>query len=245
MGRLYMISLSLPMILMGNLAFCASIHQQLTFELDPFGPASAAYESRKSEVTASNFSGKVDFNLGGILSTGPEFWSGAYVLKGSQDQNSLVRREDLWPNERHKISGTRLRWNFTFWEVPASMRGWFLKAGVSYTDIESRANRYTEHADDGNLSDPSAYGQPDDNPDYVNEIRRGAFFGFGQRWLFGQSFSSSIEVSYTQTLMRQVNVDSDDPRAEGDYDAIAESLPFTKFSAKPYPEANFSMGYSF
>ena len=223
----------------------AARHQQLCIEIDPLGPASAIYESTNADMSASNFSAKVDFNVGGVLSMGPEFWSGAYVLKGTRDADALVRREDLWPNERHKLKGMRVRWNVTFWEVPASMRGWFLKAGLSYTDIASRANRYTEHGADGNFSDLSAYGQPDDDPDFVNEVRRGVFLGFGQRWLFRNRFSVTMELAYARTLSREINVDSSDPRARGDFDDVLETLPFTKFSAKPYPEANLGLGYSF
>ncbi|MBQ47405.1 MAG: hypothetical protein CMP10_08030 [Zetaproteobacteria bacterium] len=226
--------------------YAGNLVKKFTFEIDPFAPASAIYEGQKEEVTASNFGGRLDFNIGGTFSMGPEFWSGAYVMKGAENKTELVRREDLWPNERHKISGIRARWNFTFWEVKSAMRGWFLKTGYSYTKIESRANRYTEHSADGNAIPSSAnYGLPDDETDFINELRHDAVLGFGQRWFFWGKLTSTVEVTIAQSFKREVNVESKDPRAELDYTALADNIPFTKFSSKPYPELNFTMGYAF
>ena len=95
-------------------------------EIDPIGPASSVYdESQNKNLSSSNWGGRVDFNLGSV-SSGPEIWSGTYNVRGQDAGANGLRRENLWPGERQKLSGTRLRWNITRWEVPESMRGWSL-----------------------------------------------------------------------------------------------------------------------
>ena len=112
--------------------------------------------------------------------------------------------------------------------------------------MKAGPNRYTEHSADGNAIPSSAnYGLPDDETDFINELRHDAVLGFGQRWFFWGKLTSTVEVTIAQSFKREVNVESKDPRAELDYTALADNIPFTKFSSKPYPELNFTMGYAF
>lgn len=221
------------------------IYRKLNIGLDPLGPAAALYEEKVRNISASNWGARVDFNLGGFMSTGPEIWSGTYALRG-EEADELIRREDFWPSERHRLSGSRLRWNFTFWEVSETMRGWFLNAGIAYTSISSKANRITEHSDAGDAFPGGRnYREPDDETDLITDIRHGVSLGFGQRWIFYQRLSATLGLSWHHWLRREVNVDSDDPRAKKDYEVLIEELPLTRFSARPYPDTSLTLGYAF
>lgn len=130
-------------LILASEVYAGSVNRRVIAEFDPVAPASAGYEEQMHKVSTSKFGANVDFNVGGFISTGPELWSGSFVAKGL-DTGEPIRREDLYPGERHKINAMRLRWTFSFWEVPASMRGWYVKTGYSFAKIDSRANRYDE-----------------------------------------------------------------------------------------------------
>jgi hypothetical protein len=227
-------------------AWAADINKKIIAEVDPIAPGSAAYEEATNDVTTSKFGAGVDFNVGGVISTGPELWTGNFVMKGANEEGATYRREDMFPGERHKIDATRLRWTVTRWELPSSMRGWYVKAGYSYLRVNSRANRYTE-ASDGNDAVPVNFftEDPGDETDLITDIRHGATGGFGNRWLlWNQSLSLSLGASFTATFKRTVSVDSKDPMARRDYDAMIADLPDTKMSLRPTPEVNLGMGYA-
>ncbi|NBQ52394.1 MAG: hypothetical protein EBU49_02270 [Proteobacteria bacterium] len=130
--------------LFASSAGAAEINRRFITEIDPVAPSSALYEQRASGITTSKFGASVDFNVGENFSVGPEFWSGTFLAKGDSLSGDMLRREDMFPGERHKIDAMRLRWNMSFWEIPSSMRGWYTRLSYDYVKVNSRANRYTE-----------------------------------------------------------------------------------------------------
>lgn len=236
----------LPLFLLGLEANAADISRKITVELDPVAPTSASYDETETGTATSKWGGSVDFNVAGVMSTGPELWTGTFNVKGPDEADPSVRREDFWPGERHKIDAVRLRWNLTKWEQPQSMRGYFLRAGYSYLRINSRANRFTESSGEGDAV-PINIGitNPDDDTDLVTDIRHGVMAAFGNRWLFmNQHLSVSLGASMTATFKRSVDVDSKDPNARADYDQIIEDMPDARMSTRPSPEANLGIGYA-
>lgn len=226
-------------------AQAADINRRIIAEFDPVAPSSAAYEEDSSGVTTSKWGGLVDFNMGNVMSTGPEFWTGTFAAKGPDDGTDY-RREDLWPGERHKLDAIRLRWNLSFWEQPQSMRGWYVKTGYSYTRINSRANRYDETGGEGDaLPAVMSTSSPSDDTDLVTDIRHGGALAFGNRWLLvGQTISVNLGASITANFKRTVNVDAKDPDARADYEDLISTLPDTRMSVRPTPEVNLGVGYA-
>jgi hypothetical protein len=237
---------------LSSTVFGADIHRSITAELDPVAPSSSAYEEQNYGVTTNKWGGQVDFNVNGVLSTGPELWVGNFIVRGSESTADDFRREDFYPGERHKLDATRLRWNLTKWERPSSMRGWYLKGGYSYTRVNSRANRYSELTGDeapagSGSSDGIPVGvfkQPDDETDLITDIRHGVYGGFGQRWIVASRMTITLGTSVTANLRRAVTIDSNDPDARADYDVLVEDLPSTRISVRPTPEANLTFGYN-
>lgn len=232
--------------LLSQFSFAADINKKIIAELDPIAPGSAVYEERKNEATTSKFGGNVDFNIGGVITTGPEFWTGNFVMKGSEQTDSVYRREDMFPGERHKLDATRIRWTISRWEMPSSMRGWYIKTGYSYLRINSRANRYTEAFSGSDAVPSNSYiDKPEDETDLVTDIRHGVVAGFGNRWLLlNQSLSITLGTSFTSNFKRTVSTDSRDSLARRDYDVLIANLPDTKISLRPTPEINISLGYA-
>lgn len=230
----------------GGAADGADINRRIIAEIDPVAPGSAAYEEKSSGIVTSKWGGLVDFNMGNVLSTGPEIWTGTFAAKGPSDPAVDYRREDLWPGERHKLDAIRLRWNITRWEQPQSMRGWFVKAGYSYTRINSRANRYDETGGEGDaLPAILPASNPDDDTDLVTDLRHGVDYGFGNRWLmFDQKVSVNVGATFTSNFRRSVTVDSKDPDARADYEDMIGRLPDTRMSVRPTPEINLGVGYA-
>jgi hypothetical protein len=242
--------LALSFLGTAKVAVAADVNRQIIAEIDPIAPASAQYETKEYGVVTSKWAGNVDFNIAGLFSTGPEFWVGTFNQKAETDLSN-VRREDFQTAdgqfERHKLDATRLRWAFTAWERPQSMRGYYLKTGYSYTRIDSRANRITERTGAGDAI-PFGAGfteKPDDETDLVSDIRHGVVLGFGNRWLnMNQRLSVTLGASFTADFKRDLNVESRDPDAKRDYEIIIEDFPETKMSVRPLPEVNLSMGYA-
>lgn len=227
-------------------ALAADINRKLVAELDPVAPTSSIYEEQKNGVATSKWGGNIDFNLAGVLSVGPEFWTGTFSEKGAEE-GETYRREDMWPGERQKIDAIRLRWMATAWEQPSSMRGWFVKGGYSYTRINSRANRLNEAQGDGSDAIPVGMFDttPDDQTDLVTDIRHGIAAGFGNRWMmFDQKVTVTLGTSFTSNFKRIVSVDSKDPNARGDYDSMIETLADTRMTTRPTPEINLGLGYA-
>lgn len=227
--------------------FATNVYKNIIAELDPVAPISANYEETRNDVTTSKWGGNVDFNMKGLISTGPEFWSGSFQVRGPEEAGESVRREDFQYNERHKLKAIRLRWNFALWQVPETMRGWYIKSGYSYTRIDSRANRITEFNNSGDVVVAGAPGSTqDDDSDLITDERSGIMYGFGQRWVFADNkMTLTIGVSATSNFKRDIAIQSTDPQARADYDSIIEDLPETRMSNRPLPETNVSFGYAF
>jgi hypothetical protein len=227
-------------------AHAAGVNRKIIAEIDPVAPSSSMYEEEQNGVVTSKWGALVDFNVGGVVSTGPEIWTGTFSAKGGDAGDPEMRREDMWPGERHKLDAIRLRWNITRWEHDYSMRGWYLKGGYSYTRINSRANRYTEIAGAGDAVPANVTStDPMDETDLVSDLRHGAVFGFGNRWmLLDQKMTVTLGASFTSNFKRIVTVDSKDPHALADYEAMIESLPDTRMTTRPTPEANLTFGYA-
>lgn len=239
--------LALLGMLLASEVYAGSVNRRVIAEIDPVAPASAGYEEQTHKITTSKFGANVDFNVGGVLSTGPELWSGSFVAKGAETSEP-IRREDLYPGERHKINAMRLRWTFSFWEVPSSMRGWYVKTGYSFAKIDSRANRYDEDRNSGDAI-PSGVilsQDPNDQTDLITDERHGAVLGIGNRWLFfKETLTATVGMSFTSNFKRKVSVDSKDIHAREDYEHMISDLPDTRISDRPTPELNFSFGYAF
>lgn len=244
MTRLFIVCMTA--LVSWSTAHAASVNHRIIAEMDPVAPASAAYEEKSNGVTTSKFGAGVDFNVGGVISTGPEIWSGSFLTKGGDPSTQLIRREDFYPGERQKINATRLRWTFALWEVPSAMRGWYVKTGYSYTRVDSRANRYTEHSPGGDaLPQGTWYQDPDAETDLVTDERHGAILAFGNRWLLmGDALTLTVGVSLTSNFRRALAVDSSDPRARSDYEHMIAELPDTRISERPTPETNLAIGYA-
>lgn len=227
-------------------ARAADINRRIIAELDPVAPGSAAYDEQNNGMATSKWGGNVDFNIAGVFSTGPELWTGNFVVKGPSQPEETYRREDFWPGERHKLDAVRLRWNFTAWQMPYSMRGWYMKAAYSYLRVNSRANRFTEEGGSGDAVPVVLPGSSaDDETDLVTDIRHGVALGFGNRWLLSdQAFSVTLGTSVTGVFKRTVSIDSKDPMARLDYDAIIEDVPDARMTVRPSPEANLALGYA-
>lgn len=223
----------------------ADVNRRIIAEIDPVAPASAAYDEAKYDMSESKWGGLVDFNMGNVVSTGPEVWTGSFTVRGPKEQDSEYRREDFWPGERQKLNAVRLRWTITRWENPQSMRGWFMKMGYSYTRIDSRANRYQEEGGEGDAVPVNLMPGNTDEASVVTDLRHGVVGAFGNRWLLAdQKISINLGCSFTSNFKRQVNVDGKDPNTRADYDALIESIPDTRMSVRPMPEANLGVGYA-
>ena len=229
----------------GVRAEAGDVVRQIIMEADPVAPTSSAYEQQTSGVTTSKYGAAVDFNMGATMSTGPEFWTGTFLVRGN-DNGSAVRREDMWPGERQKLDAQRFRWTFGVWEQGQSMRGWYFKTGYSWTKINSRANRYTEDTSNvAALASTTATDQPSDETDLVTDMRHGISVAFGNRWFVTDRLAATIGTSLTHNFRRTVTVDSKDPMAKVDYEAlINNTLPDTRMAARPIPEVNMGVGYS-
>jgi hypothetical protein len=236
----------LPLILIGLEANAADVNKKIIVELDPIAPTTASFDETDTGNATSKWGGSVDFNVAGLISTGPELWTGTFNVTGPDSPADSVRREDFQFGERHKIDAMRFRWNLTKWEQTQSMRGWYVRAGYSYLRVNSRANRYTEVSDENDaIPFGIPVGAPDDDTDLVTDIRHGGMVGFGNRWLFvNQKLSISIGASYTGNFKRSVDIDSKDPDSRKDYDTIIEDIPDARISTRPSPEANLGLGYA-
>jgi hypothetical protein len=226
--------------------YAGDVLRTIIAEADPIAPTSSVYEQNQTGVVTNKWGAGVDFNLGGRISTGPEYWMGTFVVKGPDGaETPTARREDFWPGERHKIDATRFRWNIGMWEQKQSMRGWYFKAAYSYTKINSRANRYTESTDANGLAYvPSDV--PGDETDLVTDIRHGISASFGTRWFVYERLTASIGASISKSFKRSVEVDSTDPKAKADYEEMIENrLPDTRITTRPTPEVNLGLGYAF
>jgi len=219
--------------------------RRLVLEADPVAPVSSAYEQSINKVTTSKYGASVDFNIGAYMTTGPELWTGTFLVRGD-DSGASYRREDLWPGERQKLDAMRFRWTFGVFEQGQSMRGWYLKAGYSWMRINSRANRFTEDMSAApGLSTGSVLDQPGDETDLITDMRHGVSMAFGNRWIFGDSLIASVGASITHNFRRSVSIDSSDPMAKEDYEAlINHTLPDTRMVTRPMPEVNIGLGYS-
>lgn len=227
---------------------CADVTKKIIAEFDPIAPASAISAPEQNNTAASKWGGNVDFNIGGKFSVGPEIWIGNYKVTGPES-GETYRREDFLPGEQHKLDATRLRWNFTAWERPSSMQGWYVKGGYSYLRINSRANRFTESTLDPNSEDATVIedlftGFPGDETDLITDIRHGIHLGFGNRWTFNSKFTLTLGTSMTRNFKRAVTVDSSDPNARRDYDSLIEDLPESRLTVSVMPEANLALGYA-
>jgi hypothetical protein len=226
-------------------AQAGDVVRQIVAEADPIAPASSAYEKSVNGVTTSKYGASVDFNMGATMSTGPELWNGTFLLRGD-DSGNVVRREDLWPSERHKIDAMRFRWTFGFWEQGQSMRGWYFKTAYNWTRINSRANRYTENMTGSPALTPTTVSdQPTDETDLITDVRHGVSAAFGNRWIVSDRLMASIGASLTHNFRRTVTVDSTDSMARADYESVINNaLPDTRISTRPMPEVNIGVGYS-
>lgn len=229
-----------------QMAMAGDVIRSVIAEVDPVAPTSSFYEQSQNGVTTSKWGVGADFNMSGRFSTGPEFWTGSFLVKGSDSASPAgLRREDFWPGERQKIDAVRFRWNLTMWEQAQSMRGWYVKAGYSYTKISSRANRFTESVDSQNLA-TTQDDSPMDETDLIADTRHGVSLGAGSRWFLYERVTASIGASITGNFRRTVDVDSRDPQARADYeDLINHSLADTKMATRPLPEVNVAVGYAF
>lgn len=219
--------------------------RRLVLEADPVAPASSIYEQNQNGVTTSKYGASVDFNIGAYMTTGPELWTGTFLVRGD-DSGANYRREDLWPGERQKLDAMRFRWTFGIFEQGQSMRGWYLKGAYSWLRINSRANRFTEDmAASPALAAGAVLDQPNDETDLITDMRHGVSLAVGNRWILGDSFMASVGASLTHNFRRSVSVDSTDPMAKADYEAlINQTLPDTRMATRPMPEVNIGLGYS-
>lgn len=230
----------------GTPLIAGDVLRDIIVEADPIAPASSFYEQGQSGVSTTKWGVGVDFNFGGRLSTGPELWTGAFLLKGPDMGSAGVRREDFWPGERQKIEATRFRWNLGYWQQPSSMRGWYVKMAYSYTKINSRANRYTEALDQNTGLTTVKMDEPLDETDLITDTRHGISAAIGSRWFIYERLTASIGASVTQNFRRSIDVDSSDANAKADYEAlINNNIPDTRMSVRPTPEVNIGAGYAF
>ena len=227
----------------GTQALGSDVLKKMAVELDPFSPLAASLETQTPEgKSASMWGGQVEFNMGNKLATGPEFWLATIKRQGKRTDGPIGREEEMIENENVKLEATRLRWMVGLYEKPMSLRGWFVKAGISYTKIQSRSNIHNEW--ETNLDDGT-------NPDFftnnVTDVRQGVVAAVGQRWLFfKQSASLSLTASITANYKRNVSVDAEDTDAREDYDQLIEDIPGGRqLSAKPFPEGQVAFGYMF
>lgn len=225
----------------------AEMNRRFVTEIDPVAPSSAMYEARASGIITSKYGASIDFNVGENFSIGPEFWSGAFLAKGDSADGVMLRREDLFPGERHKLDAMRLRWNMSFWEIPSSMRGWYARLSYDFVKVNSQANRYTESLNSANALPVDFSGDvPSDETDLITDTRHGVSFGIGSRWLLGgQKFSVTVGAGISHYVKRSVMVDSKDPQALADYEVMINTLPDTRLALRPIPELNMGVGYAF
>lgn len=233
--------------LFASKSMAAEMNRRFITEIDPVAPSSALYEQRASGITTSKFGASVDFNVGENFSVGPEIWSGTFLAKGNSLNSEMLRREDMFPGERHKIDAMRLRWNMSFWEIPSSMRGWYTRLSYDYVKVNSRANRYTESLDSANALPVDFSGDvPLDETDLITDSRHGLSLGIGNRWLISnQKVSVSVGAGISHYIRRSVMVDSKDPQAVSDYEDMINTLPDTRLALRPIPELSMGLGYAF
>lgn len=244
-ARLVLLGTALMSMAEAQRLYAGDVIRRLVVEADPIAPASSVYEQSVNGVTTSKYGATVDFNIGAYMTTGPEFWTGTFLVRGD-DSGAAYRREDLWPGERQKLDAMRFRWTFGVFEQGQSMRGWFLKGAYSWMRINSRANRFTEDMSTASsLSTGSVLDQPNDETDLITDMRHGLSVSFGNRWIFADSLMASVGASITHNFRRTMSVDSTDPMAKADYEAlINNTLPDTRMATRPMPEVNIGLGYS-
>ncbi|MEZ4741473.1 MAG: hypothetical protein R3B45_03360 [Bdellovibrionota bacterium] len=219
-------------------ARAADVPRYVAFEFNPLAPIAAA-RANATGNSVSMWDFGVDFNVAGKFCTGPEIWLGNFSISSeAQNEAERIRREDFQYTERQKLDATKINWNVSFFESGYAMRGWFVRAGYSYTKVNSKANRFYE----------SQYGL--DNAENVQSIvtdyRHGIYGSFGQRWHFWDHKASlTIGISYTHNFKRDINTESIDEDAEKDYLTLIEQIPDTRLSAKPMPTADLRLGFLF
>jgi hypothetical protein len=243
--RLFTLALAAASLLGAQAAHAADINRKIIAEVDPIAPTSAGYDQARTGIVTSKYGFGADFNLAGVLSTGPEYWTGTFTQKGQA--SDTLRREDMFVGERQKLDAIRLRWMFTGWENPSSMRGWYVKAGYSYIRVNSRGNRYEEGSGAQGDAIPQSFvvGNPSDDTSLVTDIRHGVAVGFGERWLvWDQKLAITLGTSATANFKRTVSVDTKDANARKDYDDMIETLPDQKMSIRPLPEVNLGLGWA-
>ena len=86
---------------------------------------------------------------------------------------------------------------------------------------------------------------PNDETDLINDMRHGVSASFGNRWMITDKVIATIGASLTHNFRRIVNVDSKDPMARLDYEALINStIPDSRMSTRPTPEVNIGAGYA-
>jgi hypothetical protein len=217
-------------------------------EIDALSPATAALDQENSQhrLSSNKWGASVDFNFGNKIATGPEIWTGNFVMSGPVNADDPVRREDFWYGEKQKINATRIQWNISRWEIPETMRGWYIKAAYSSLRIESKAHRNSEEI--GKSADAvtvTGETNPEKDLDLVTDARHNAELGFGQRWMFAENqLSITLGATFSQNVKRSVSVDSNDSNARADYDEMIEKFPFTPLSTSRYPLISLKCGYA-
>lgn len=237
MKKLLMLGVGASAALTSSFLFGGSVYRSLGAEMDTVAPVSAAYESSQGTPT-SKWGGGADFNIRGNLSTGPDVWIGDITKNGPDSSTTHVPRDAFQYGEQQKIDAIRLEWTLTKWEIAETMRGWYVKAGYSYTRITSKANRYTDQTI--NLQDYDPMSQSD----YITDTRHGAVLGLGERWTFiDQHCSVTLGSSITAIFKRTIDHDGNNPDAVDDYKTLIEELPETRLSARMAPEVHMNIGY--
>lgn len=241
--RFQLLTASFLVLSLGSVtAQAGELNRKMVVEVDPLAPVLGSTLTSSGNST-STYGFNVDFNLNGIT-TGPEMWSGTFRRNPKDPNSNHIRPEDLDPGEFYKMSATRFRWMVSKFQVPETMRGWFVRGGWSYTKITSRQtmnNDGSEGQDPVYLKDGTLPAQLES--DIVDE-RQGIVLSFGERWAFMKNrISLSLSASYTYNFRRKISVDSEDPDAKADFEAMIEEIEDNRMSASPFPEAQLTFGY--
>lgn len=219
----------------------------LIVEIDPIAAAAAVNESRMNGFVSHQFGLTVDFPANSWLSTGPEFWGATYSARGlgnTESVDSNVRREDLFPGERHRIEAFRLKWNLTKWENPSTLSGRYIQVSYSYSRANSRANRYTEASDSTtNLPTDLSSDTPDAETDLITDTRHGVALRLGNRWC-AYGLSWSVGVGIGKDIARKVSVTSSDQNSRKDYETSVNRFVSSRLNLAPVPELSMGIGFA-
>lgn len=198
----------------------------IAVEFDAFTPTKAS-RSNEGNNKVQEWGGELQYNFKGIL-LATEFWFGEYEKDGAGSAGAR-----LADGETYEILYNRYQLFVGAFSRKEQMKGWYAKAGYSYTKIDTEATLLSGV----NGTSVSSYNNYDDS-------RQGATASAGHRFTFLKNRCSlNLGLSYTKTTSRIVS--DQDPELESRYESILANAGDKRLAAKDFPEVRVAVGVLF